>query len=157
MIYHTLVILVAICWGCTGISRMALERCGLLRLLDVSAMLPIRAHFEEDYGHWLRSSQREGEDTIRRCWSPTEQDARTCTSQSALWTVKRMEWGFFRLRKRCPSGMGKTGKINANNKFSAANLRKVHIAHPCLTISKIILVTVMDNPLSESQQLTDKL
>lgn len=55
---------------------MALERWGHLRLLDVSTMLPTRGHFEEDYGHWLRSSQRQGEDTIRRCWSPTEQDVR---------------------------------------------------------------------------------
>lgn len=80
-----------------------------------------------------------------------------CTSQSVLWTVERLEWGFFRLRKRCPLGMGKTGKINANIKFSAANLRKVHIAHLRLTLPKMILVTVRDNPLPESQQLTDKL
>lgn len=80
----------------------------------------------------------------------------TCSSKPVFWTVKRIGWHFFRLRKKYPLGMEKIGKINFHKlKFSVVDLRKVYITHPYPTSSKMILVTVMDNPLRVSNSLTD--
>lgn len=126
-------------------------------LSDVNVM-PIEEHFEEDCGQWLRSYERQGEDTARKHWSPTEQGLHTCTSKPVFWAVKRIVWGFFRLREKkiYALGMEENGKINFYKlKFSVASVRKVYITHLCPTFSKIVLATAMDKPLRVSSSLTN--
>lgn len=96
-------------------------------------MLPVREHLEES------CSRRQGDDTVRRHLSPTE-PGRTCTALSVFWTDKGIGGVSYKLRKK--------SHLDIKNFLSGPSL-EVYITQPCPTVSKVILVMVMDNPESQ--------